>query len=470
MMSNETLIHQAAMEILRDTGIRMRNVQALDILSKNGIRVENEIAYFTEEQIMHWVKLAPARFTLYGRNPHYAVHLGDGTVNPAPTYGCAFVAGRDGVQRPGTLDDYVRCAKLVQANPDYAINGGILVQPSDVPEASAALGMFYAALLHTDKVLLLPTGSKAEMEAIMEAGCALFGGAQALAEKPRMIALINTNSPLSLDTTMLDCLMVLARYGQPVILSPAAMLGATGPLPLAGTLASGTAENLAGIALAQMIRPGTPVVFGMQSTAADLRDVSFACSAPEGTVLQGFGAKLAQFYGLPSRGGGSQTDAPFLNIQAGYESMLTFYSAYRHGINLVMEAGGVLDSVNATSIDKMLCDFEVIRLVKTAFAPLLVDEETLDLEEIKQAAHTGSFLDTDYTLDHFRDLYIPRVGARSAKSPTYFEDSLDSELARLLAVYDANPPTLDRDLQRQVRTCLEKGGLDPQILDQIERL
>lgn len=407
-MTREQMIHKAAMEIMAEVGVKIHNEKAVVIFKENGIRVEGDIAYFTEEQVMEWVKKAPESFTIYARNPKYDTVIGGDHVNPAPTYGCAFIDEADGTRRSGTMEDYIKCLKLVHAEDSYTLNGGIMIQPSDVPEDNAALNMFYATLQYSDKAILLPTGMKEEMELILEAACGFFGGKEAMIEKPRMIALINTVSPLALDERMLDCLMLLAGYGQPAILCPAAMLGATGSLSMAGTLASGAAESLAGIVLAQMIRPGTPVVFGVQSTAADMRGgIAFACAAPEGTLMQGFGNDLAKFYGLPSRGGGCQTDAPVINCQAGYESMLTFSSAYRHGINLILEAGGVMDSVNATSFEKMVIDFEIIRQVKASFTPIEVNEETLDLEEIKEIGHDGSFITADYTLENFSDLYAP---------------------------------------------------------------
>lgn len=470
-MSNDQLIHDAAMEILRDVGVKFHNEKAIQILVENGIQVKGDIAYFTEEQVMHWVKMAPSSFTVHARNPKYDTVVGGDNVNPAPAYGCAFVAERDGKQRSGTLQDYIKSAKLIHANDDYTINGGIMIQPCDVASETASIDMFYTALLHSDKAMLIPTGTKAVMEAIMQAGCELFGGEKGMIDKPRMFALINTNSPLSLDERMLDCLMTLAKYGQPAILSPAAMLGATGPIAKAGTLATGTAENLAGFALAQMVRPGTPVVFGMQSTAVDMRGVSFACAAPEGASMQGFGNKMAQFYGVPSRGGGSQTDAPVVNAQAGYESMLTFYSAYTHGINLVMEAGGVLDSVNATSYDKMICDFEIIRQVKVACEPLEVNEETLCMDDIKENEHVGNFLTMDYTLENYTDLYSPRIGTRKATDPAYFEESIDNEMERLLEKYEDIRPELDQATKERVKAVLVKiSGIDKKQLDYIDTL
>ena len=460
-MSREQMIYDAAMEIMRDVGVRIHNPKAVEIFRKNGIRVEDNTVYFTEEQVMHWVKMAPESFTLYARNPKYNMTVGGNHINPAPTYGCAFIDDWSGQRRRGTMEDYIKCLKLVQAEESYSINGGIMIQPSDVQEETAAIEMFYATLMYSDKAIMLPTGFKNEMELIFEAACELFGSKENMVEKPGMIALINTVSPLSLDERMLDCLMLLAEYGQPAILCPATMLGATGSLSMAGTLASGTAENLAGIALAQMIRPGTPVVFGIQSTAADMRGgITFACAAPEGTLMQGFGANMARFYGLPSRGGGCQTDAPVINCQAGYESMLTFASAYRHGINLVMEAGGVMDSVNATSFEKMVIDFEIIRQVKASFAPIEVNEETLNLEEIKEIGHDGSFVTSDYTLENYRDLYSPRIGERNAKNADYFKESIDKEIARLLKTYDDSRPEADAETMDRVRAVLEKSGID----------
>ncbi|WP_230398969.1 trimethylamine methyltransferase family protein [Novisyntrophococcus fermenticellae] len=460
-MSREQMIHDAAMEIMRDVGVRIHNEKAAKILRDHGIRMEGDTAFFTEEQVMHWVRKAPESFTLYARNPKYDTVIGGDHINPAATYGCAFIDDWDGTRRRGTMDDYIKCLKLVQAEDSYSINGGIMIQPGDIPEETAAVELFYTALLHSDKAIMLPTGFKKEMELIVEAGCELFGGKDAFIEKPRMIALINTVSPLTLDERMLDCLMILAEYGQPVIVCPAAMLGATGSLSMAGTIASGAAESLAGIVLAEMIRPGTPVVFGIQSTAADMRGgITFACAAPEGTLMQGFAANLAKFYGLPSRGGGCQTDAPVINCQAGYESMLTFSSAYRHGINLIMEAGGVMDSVNATSFEKMIVDFEIIRQVKASFTPIEVNEETLNLEEIKEIGHDGSFVTSDYTLENYRDLYSPHVGPRNGKGEAYFKSSIDVEIDRLLKKYENDKPELDSELKNKVKAVLEKSGLN----------
>ena len=470
-MSREQMIHDAAMKIMANVGVRIHNQKAIEIYKENGIRVDGNIAYFTEEQVMHWVKMAPESFTIYARNPKYDTFVGGDQVNPAPTYGCAFIDDWEGNRRRGTMEDYMKCLRLFEAEDSYTVNGGITIQPGEIAQETAALEMFYATVTHSEKAIILPTGYKDEMELIMQAACELFGGKDALLEKPRMIALINTVSPLSLDERMLDCLMILAEYGQPAILCPAAMLGATSSVTMAGTLASGAAESLAGIVLAQMVRPGTPVLFGVQSTAADMKGgITFACAAPEGTLMQGFAANMAKFYGLPSRGGGCQTDAPVINCQAGYESMLTFSSAYRHGINFVMEAGGVMDSVNATSFEKMLIDFEIIRQVRASFTPIEVNEETLNLEEIEEIGHDGSFVTAESTLDNFMDLYSPRIGSRTGKGKDYFKESIDREMERLLKKYDSLHIQLDETIRENIKKVLTTSGLAKETLDKIDTM
>ena len=472
-MSREQMIHDAAMRILQEVGVKVLNERALEIFKQNGVRVEGDVVYLTEEQVWHWVKKAPRTFTVIGRNPKYKVELGIGKTYPVPAYGCPFIADMEGNQRPGTVEDYVKCVKLVQANPDYDINGSIVVQPGDVPDRLAAIAMLYATMLNSDKAIMLATADKDVMESMLEALCEMFGGKEELIRQPRAIALINTNSPLSLEGRMVDNLMLCAEYGQPAIVSPAAMLGATSPLSMAGTLASGTAEDLTGICLAQMIRPGTPVVFGIQSTAADMVGLTFACAAPEGCQMQRFAEDMGKFYGLPSRGGGAQTDAPRMNQQSGYESMMTYYSAYSHGVNLVFHGCGLIDSGNATCFEKMITDFEITRMVKAALTPFEISEETLCFDDIKEQAHSGSFVTCDYTLDNFMDLlYMPHAGGRGprAQSPTYYEDSIAAEMERLLDEFETLRPETDDEMKQRIRNAFMKVGMPADILERIENL
>ncbi len=139
-------------------------------------------------------------------------------------------------------------------------------------------------------------------------------------------------------------------------------------------------------------------------------------------------------------------------------------------VNIVMEAGGVMNSVNATSFEKMIIDFEIIRQVKFVHTPFEVDEESLNVEEIIELAQDGTFVDADSTLDNFDIVYQPHIGSRLPADEGQFKQSIDKEMARLLAAYDANRPVLEDDVRLAMRDALAKSGLDAEWFDRIEEL
>ncbi len=467
--TREQLIHEACMKIMSEVGVYFDNPKAVDILKQNGIKVNDDnVAFFTEDEVMKYLKMAPSQFTVHAIDPKNDVIMGDGSSNPAPDYGSAFVDDWEGNRRPSTWEDYVKATKLCESEPCIKFTGGILAQPNNVAQEYATLAMFYSMITHSEKAMIMPTGYKEEMETMLAACCEWFGGKDAFCEKTRFISLINTVSPLRLDDRMLDNLMLMAEHNQAVIVAPASMLGATGPVFMAGAIASGLAESLAGICLAQMVRPGAPCVIGCQSVAADMRgDILYACASPEAAIMQGYAGKMGKFYGLPSRGGGCLSDAARVNAQAGYESMLNYYNAKANNISIIIHCGGVTDAVNALCFEKMMVDFEIMRQANFVQTPITIDEETLNLEEIAEIAQYGTFLDCDSTLENFRVLYAPKVGERSSKDPDYMHKTIMAEMQRLLDVYEANPKGIDDENNEKVKAVLVKAGMDAAMLDEI---
>lgn len=471
--TKEYQIHKASMKILDEVGIKFHNEKAVEVLKNNGIRMEGSVAKFSEDEIMRWVEKAPSHCTLHARNPRYNVVFGGDRVNHAPGYGCAFIAEKDGSQREGTIYDYIKCAKLYHANDDFNIVGGIMVQPNDVPQDSAPLDMFYSTFTHSEKAMFIATGEEKYVRAMMRSMAEVYGGFDEMVRKPRLITLVNTNSPLGLDRIMLDNIMVFAEYGQPVVVAPSTMLGLTGPVTIAGTLASSNAEVLAGIALAQMIRPGTPILYGMQSTGSDMRMAQIAGASPEGTLIQGFGGKMAKYYKLPCRGGGCMTDSPTVNAQAGYESMMTCFSSYMNKINFVIHSGGIVAGFNALSFEKMIIDFEVIRYVKRCFRGFEVNEDTLALDLIKEKGHSGEFLTSDHTWNNFRsEIYTPMISTRgNVNNPMEeYDNAIEKEIDNMIRKYDENRPEIDKEDIEKVRRILGEAGIEKDRLDYIDSL
>lgn len=464
-------IHEATMEILAEVGMKFHHPEAVQILQDHGIRVENNVAYFTEDQLMYWVRKAPSRFTLYARDPQHNIVIGGDEVNPAPPYGCPTIVQKDGTKRDGTIEDYVNFAKLFHANEDYHTNGGLMIQPNDIDIPTSCLAMFYAALTHTDKALLVSTGKAEYMQSMIDAAAEVFGGHEALKAYPRMLTIMNINSPLQLDVVMSEVLLTLAKNGQPFVAANCAMAGSTSPITLAGTMALTNAEILSCIALTQMVNPGTPVVYASQTTTSDMRTGQIACGAPEGALCYKYTAQLAKFYGLPCRGGGAVTDSKMVDAQSGYESMMTLMADYANNMNLIIHSAGILDGYNATSYEKLIQDFEILRYVKRFFKDFEVNEETIPMGLIKEVGHDGEYLTKEHTfLFCHSEPLTPTISSRGrVDDPVHqLENKIDQRYQKLMDSYVQ--PTLETEALNKIKDILCAQGVDRDLLDRIETM
>lgn len=466
-------IHAASMAMLAKTGMKYHNPKAIEILKAHDIRVEGNVAYFTEEQLMYWVRKAPSCFTLYARNPKYNMTIGGSEVNPVPLYGCAHIADKDGNKRQATIQDYVNYAKLFHANDDFKIDGGLMVQPFDVPIPSSCLSMFYATYTHSDKALFCVAGKEQYMDAMMEAAEVAFGGKEELLAHPHLITIVNANTPLQLDVMMTDVLIKFAEYGQPIVIAPCDMAGSTSPVTIAGTVAMSTAEALATIALAQMVRPGTPVIMGSQSTTADMKTGQIAIGAPEGALCYRYLGQMAKFYHLPSRAGGALTDSKIVDTQAGIESFMTYLACAQNEVNFIIHAAGILDGYAYTSYEKVISDFEVVRYVTRYLREFDINEDTIPLDLIDEVGHEGEYLTKDHTFMHCRtEALAPDLCSRgNVQNPAgQYGLNIEKKYAALMDKYAATAPELDADITDKMKAILEKQGIERSLLDAIEKM
>lgn len=383
-MDKPKRIHDTSLRILREIGIKLYHPEVLEIVRQKGIEVSGATAFFRPDRVMEWVNKAPPEFTLHARNPKYNVVIGGNRIECAPGYGCSAVIEADGHRRNAILKDYVNFAKLVHQSSHFNINGGILAQPCDIDPEKSHLVMLYAAAILSDKCILGVPGSGKKPQQVMDMMAIVFGGKRAFMEKPRVLTLINPISPLQFDETGLQSMLVAARHHQPLIISPAPAAGMTGPVSMAGNVALGTAEALAGIAICQMIVEGTPVIFGPQGNGTDFRNGSISIGSPMYAIQLGTFARLARMYGLPSRGGGTANDAKYVSVQSGYESMLSMLASFQNGINLIIHSAGILDSFAGMSYEQFVVDLEIISMVKLYHKGMEVDEEKLSFHVIKE--------------------------------------------------------------------------------------
>lgn len=464
-------IHGTALRILDEVGVRFIHPEACRILRENGIRLDGDKAFFTESQVMKAVAMAPERFTLSARNRAHDMEIGGNTTFCASGYGCSSIVNRDGSVRNALLSDYVNFAKLVHGSDHFKINGGILAQPCDVDPATSHLLMLYAAIVFSDKCLMGIPGNQRQMESIMAMMEILFTKKDLMTHH-RILTMISTISPLSIDAMGLESIMVAAGMNQPMIISPAPAAGTTGPISLGGNVALATAEALAAIAFTQMVRPGVPVIFGLQCYGADLRSGNISIGSPAYAVQAGYCAGLAKKYGLPSRGGGAVNEACAVTVQSGYESMMSMLTAFQNKISLAVHSAGILNNFSAISYEKFMVDLEILDRVKVYLEGIPMDlEEDLSFEVIKSVGPGGEFLTAMDTLKKCRThSYQPRIGLRgnrdSQQETELLFDAMEKELKGLLGTYEQ--PFLDPGVAKELFSYITgPGGVAQETVEQL---
>lgn len=463
-------IHEASMQILGKTGMCFHHPAIIELLQAKGVKVCEKTAYFTSEQIMEWVGKAPSAFTLYARNPQYDILVGGDNVECCPGSGSPAVSEHDGSKRPSLMTDYVNFLKLYHQSDLYKVNGGFLVQPTDISRSHCIAMMLYANLLYSDKGIITATGAAEEVQALMDMLEIVFG--RDWAQKPRAMTIVNTNTPLQFDKNMLETMMVFVKYAQPVIIAAASMAGTTAPITLAGAIALANAEVLAGIAVAQMLRAGAPVVYGSQTTTSDMKTGCIAIGSPEGALCYEYAARLAKAYDLPCRGGGSLTDSKSLSAQAGYESMLTYLATHKARTNLIFQSAGIMDGYASMSYEKFIVDLEIIRMVKRYIKGVKVNPVTLAVDVIHEAGIAGHFLTARHTMQHCRkEPFIPEISLRGAvmgdPSEAFIERIRDKK-EKMLSAYQR--PELPPAIQRQLVECLVNKGFDARYLEALQHI
>ncbi len=463
LLTNEQVeqVHETALQILTQIGVEFGYPPALAVLKKGGAKVDGERVFFPARFVEEQIKKAPSVFRLYARNPAKDVIIGGDHITFTPGYGAPFVTDLDSGRRNGTLQDFVNFVKLTTASTNQDICSGTVIEPNNVPHEIRHAQMLYTAIKYSDKCFMgSAMGEQGARDSIRMASI-LFGSEAQLAEKPRLISILCSLSPLKYDDRMLGALMEYAKAGQPLLVTSLAIAGATGPATLAGNLALQTAEILAGIVLTQLVREGTPVIFSGSSSNTEMRSGALSIGSPEMAMNTAATAQMARFYHLPSRSGGAVCDAKAPDAQAAYESMMSLLMAQVSGVNFVLHSAGILESYNCMSYEKFIIDDEMCGIVKRIKRGYEVNEDTLGLDVIKEAGPGGHFIDKDHTFEHFRtEFYQPQLSNRddfdswqASGSPQSVE-AAGKKYKKILETYET--PDLPADVNRDLQKYIEK--------------
>lgn len=407
-------IKTATLDVLEKVGVSISYQPALKILGHAGARIEGERVYFPPKMVLDSIAKAPRSFEIYGRNPEKNVTVGAGSMVMAPGYGAPFLTEVNGLKRKATLKDFRDIANLSGASSNMNISGGPLVEPSDVDDSIRHKVMLYHCMKASDKPFMGSATGAEHAKDSLEMAARLFGSRDLIQGKPVMITLINSLTPLSFDERMTGALMVHAAAGQPVIITSLGMAGSTTPTTLASALVMQNAEVCAGITLAQLVREGTPVVYGSASSITEMRYGSLSIGCPEGAWIIAAAAQIAHSYGLPCRAGGCLTDSKIPDAQAAWESMMNLQAVGFANVDFVLHAAGILESYMSMSLEKFVIDDEICSTVRRLMRGAEIDEETLALDLIQEVGPGGQFLTCEHTYMYFRkELWQPRLSDRS---------------------------------------------------------
>ncbi len=347
---------------------------------------------------------APSSFIQHARNPERSVKIGDGATVFAPVYGPPFIHNLDEGRRYATIEDFRNFVKLAYMTPAMHHSGGTVCEPVDIPVNKRHLDMVHAHLAYSDKPFMgSVTAPDRAADTVELARIAL--GRETVDSHCCIINLINANSPMTFDGTMLGALRVYAAAGQACVVSPFILAGAMSPVTVAGTVAQILAEALVGMATTQLVRKGAPVVFGTFGSSISMQSGAPTFGTPEPALVLFASAQLARRLGVPFRSGGSLCGSKIPDAQAAYESAQTLLPTLMGGVNFVLHAAGWLEGGLASGYEKFVMDADQIGMMQVLSQGVDVSENGQAMDAIREVGPGSHFLGCEHTQNNFQTAF-----------------------------------------------------------------
>jgi trimethylamine---corrinoid protein Co-methyltransferase len=440
--------------LVSEIGVEFMSERALALFRAAGQRVEDNTVFLDPDFLLEQAAKAPREFGVRARNPERSIRIGGDSMAFGAVYGPPFV--REGeVRRDGTFEDYRNFARLSQSFSVLDSAGGVVCEPNDTPLDSRHLDMTLALMTLTDKVFMGNVVSGPNARDVIAMSEILFGGREAIEETPVSISLINCNSPLRWDDRMLDALFEYCAAAQPVVLTPFILMGAMSPVTIPAALVQQMAEALSGIALAQLIRPGCPVIFGSFLSNIDMQSGSPTFGTPESGIGLLCTGQIARRFGLPFRTGGGLTSSQVPDAQAGYESLMTLLPTFLAGTNWVMHTAGWLEGGLVAGFEKFVIDCQIVEMLEHEFTPLEIDPDSLAFQAHEEVGHGGHFLGAAHTMERFRTCFYRPFLNSSDNYERWTRGGAQDTAARAAGIWrkrlaDYEEPPLDESVRAEL--------------------
>jgi trimethylamine--corrinoid protein Co-methyltransferase len=412
MLSDAQLeqIHNASLEILSRTGVRVCDGQAIELLRDAGCSVsDGDVVRFPAAVVEEAVEDAPSEVVVHHRSGESQLVLEGqrayfGTGSDLPNT----LDLESGERRLSLLSDVADTARLADSLPnlDFVMS---MALPSDVTRATSDRYSFLTMVANTSKPIVFTAWDETGLADIIAMAEAVAGGAEALVKRPFLVAYLEPTSPLQHSETALRKMLMMADKGLPFVYAPGPVEGATAPVTPAGSLALANAEVLSGLTIAQLRNPGAPVVYGSGSGPLDMRTTVATYMSPEFMLhCKGIAELGHHRYKLPVWGFAGCSDSKRADMQAGVDSAMWILWTALCGANLVHDIGYVESGLTCSYEMIVVCD-EVIGFARHLLGGMEISPETLALDVIDEAGPGGEYITTDHTLRHFKKCWYPKV-------------------------------------------------------------
>jgi trimethylamine--corrinoid protein Co-methyltransferase len=461
------LIERNADTVLQEVGIDIKgDPEALAVFRDAGADVKGERVRFPRGMCRDIVRRsAPRQYTQHARNPERSVVIGGNNVVFAPNYGSPFVRDLDRGRRYGTIEDFRNFVKLTYSTPYLHHSGGTVCEPVDLPVNKRHFDMVYAHMRWSDKPFMGSVTHPLRAEDTVEMTRILFGAGYLDPDtgKPRtfITSLINANSPLTWDATMLGALKVYARANQATLITPFILAGAMSPVTAAGTCTVTLAEALSGMALVQLLNPGAPVILGSFASSLSMQSGAPTFGTPEPALVLYTMAALARRLGVPFRSGGALCASKIADAQAAYESANTMSPTCLGGVNFVLHAAGWLEGGLSIGYEKFVMDLEQAGMCHALLAGVDLSDNGQALDAIREVGPGKHFLGCDHTQRNFETAFF-RAHLSDNNSVEQWEAEGGQDMAqranaawkKMLAEYVA--PPMDEGVDEALKEYMER--------------
>ncbi len=452
-----SLIEHNADKLLAEIGIDfLDDPEVLDLFRQAGADVDGTRVRFAPGLCRSIIQAsAPREYVQHARNPARSVTIGGDRTVLVPAYGSPFVHDIDQGRRYATIDDFNNFVKLAYMAPGLHHSGGTICEPVDLPVNKRHYDMVYSHFKYSDKPLMGSVTHYRRAQDSVDMAKLVFGDAF-VDEHCVLTSLINVNSPLVFDGTMLGSLKVYARNNQATVVSPFILAGAMSPVTVTGTVTQILAEAMAGIALTQLIRPGAPVIFGTFAAAVSMATGAPTFGTPEPSMVIYAAAALARRLGVPFRSGGGLCASKLPDAQAAYEAANTLQTASLAGVNFMLHTAGWLEGGLAMGYEKFIMDCDQASMIGVLLGGLDLSDNAQAMEAFHEVGPGKHFLGSAHTLSNFETaFYRSTVADNNSYEQWSMEGGLDTAQRanvlwkKMLADYEAPEldPAIDESLQ-----------------------